>query len=125
MINTSIDRIEINGEKYIKESAVKEAAKVDGMEYCIVRTYSAGVFAGYIESRNGKEVVLRNSRRLWYWEGACSLSELAMCGTKEPQKCKFAVEVDKTILTEVIEIISVTGKAKKSIDIVQEWIYEK
>lgn len=42
--------------------------------YKIVRTYSAGVFAGEIESRNGREVVMKNARRLWYWDGAASLS---------------------------------------------------
>ena len=43
--------------------------------YKIVRTYSAGVFAGTLVSRNGKEVVLENARRLWYWAGAASLSQ--------------------------------------------------
>ena len=40
------------------------------MKYVIVRTYSAGVFAGELESRNGQEVVLRNARRIYYWSGA-------------------------------------------------------
>ena len=46
----------------------------------IVRTYSAGVFFGEIESRNGQEVVMRNARRLWYGDGAASLSQLAVVG---------------------------------------------
>ena len=46
--------------------------------YVIVRTHSAGVFAGNLLSRKGKEVVLTNARRLWYWIGAASLSELAV-----------------------------------------------
>lgn len=52
------------------------------MKYVIVRTYSAGVFAGELESRTGQEVVLRNARRIWYWVGAATLSQLAMEGTK-------------------------------------------
>mgnify|MGYP006355232579 FL=1 len=40
----------------------------------IVRTYSAGVFFGEVVKRTGKEVVMRNARRLWYWSGAASLS---------------------------------------------------
>lgn len=59
------------------------------MKYVIVRTYSAGVFAGELESRTGQEVVLRNARRIWYWSGAASLSQLAMEGTKDPANCKF------------------------------------
>jgi hypothetical protein len=90
-------------------------------DYKIVRTYSAGVFAGYIKSRNGKEVVMKDARRIWYWDGAASLSQLAMEGTKKPDKCKFPCPVNEIILTEVIEILSVTQKAKDSIDKVKVW----
>lgn len=93
----------------------------DGLEYCMVRTYSAGVFAGYVESRDGKEAVLRNARRIWKWAGAASLSQLATDGTSNPSNCKFPVAVDKVILTEVIEIIPITEKAKKSIEGVPVW----
>lgn len=112
----------INGEEYVKKSEARvEAPKLEGMEYCIVRTYSAGVFAGYIESREGKEVVMRQARRLWYWKGAASLSQLAEEGVKNPGECKFPCEVDKVILTEAIEILSVTEAAKKSIESVAIW----
>ena len=111
----------INGEKYIKKSEVAQAEKLDGMEYCIVRTYSAGVFAGYVESREGKEIVLRKARRIWSWAGAASLSQLATYGTSKPENCKFHCEVDKVILTEVIKIISITAKAQRSIQEVEIW----
>ena len=90
-------------------------------QYVIVRTYSAGVFAGNLKSRKGKEVVLENARRIWYWSGAASLSQLAMEGTKEPEKCKFPCEVREVILTEAIEILSVTTAAEKSIKGVPVW----
>jgi hypothetical protein len=89
--------------------------------YKIVRTYSAGVFAGELEFREGKEVVLKNARRLWYWEGAASLSQLAMEGVKLPNECKFPCEVEKVILTEVIEILDVTDEAKENIKNVPIW----
>lgn len=111
-----INEIEINGIPYIpKDSVAEMAPKLDGMEYCMVRTFSAGVFAGYIESRNGKEAVLRNARRIWQWAGAASLSQLATEGTNNPNNCNFPIPVDKVILTEVIEIIPITEKAQKSI----------
>ncbi|MEQ1644258.1 MAG: hypothetical protein ABL959_12495 [Pyrinomonadaceae bacterium] len=90
-------------------------------KFVICRTYSAGVFAGFLESRNGKEVVLTNARRLWRWYGAASLSQLAMEGTKQPKDCKFPVAVDRVELTEAIEILDVTPEAKKSIDEVPVW----
>jgi len=90
-------------------------------QYCMVRTYSAGVFAGTIVSRKGKEVLLKNARRIWYWTGAASLSQLAMSGTSQPEKCKFPEPVKEVLLTEVIEIIPITAMAKKSIERVAIW----
>jgi hypothetical protein len=91
------------------------------MKYVVVRTYSAGCFAGFLESRKGKEVTLRNARRLWYWEGAASLSQLAMEGVSKPQHCKFPCPVDSITLTEAIEIIDATENARKSIEEVPVW----
>ena len=117
-----LNEILISGIAYIpKDSVTSMAPVLDGMEYCMVRTYSAGVFAGYVESRNGKEAVLRNERRIWYWAGAASLTQLAVDGTSKPDACKFPCPVDKVVLTEVIEIIPITTKAKNSIDEVPIW----
>jgi len=95
--------------------------KNENNRYVIVRTYSAGVFAGELESRNNREVIMKNARRLWMWAGAASLSQLAMEGTQKPNDCKFPCEVDRIELLEVIEILDVTEKAKKSIKEVPIW----
>lgn len=122
-----METININGVEYIEKSEYdkvttgKMAKVLDGMEYCLVRTYSAGVFAGYVEKREGKEVTIRKVRRIWYWDGANSLSQLAVDGTLKPENCKFACEVDTIIVTEAIEIIPCTEKARKSIMEVEEW----
>lgn len=58
-------------------------------KYCMVRTYSAGVFAGTLAERKGKEARLTDARRIWYWRGAASLSELATKGPATPKECKF------------------------------------
>lgn len=90
-------------------------------KYVIARTYSAGVFAGSLESRNGQEVVLTDARRLWYWDGAASLSQLAVDGTSKPKTCKFPVAVPRVELLQVIEILDVTDKARASIEAVPVW----
>ena len=116
--------IEINGEKYVLASSVKTlepAQKLKGLEYKIVRTYSAGVFAGYLKSRTGKEAVVLQARKIWYWAGAASLAQLAVNGTSKPNECKFPVAVSKIELTEVIEILDCTEVARKSIDSVPIW----
>ena len=89
--------------------------------YVIVRTYSAGVFAGYLEEREGKEALISNVRRIWSWEGAASLSQLAEIGTSKPNNCKFSCEVSCILVTEVIEILLVTEIAKQSISSVKVW----
>jgi len=90
-------------------------------DYVIVRTYSAGVFAGKIKKRKGREVVMSKARRLWYWKGAATLSQLAMEGVKFPLECKFPCEVEEIILTEVIEILKTTLASEKSIKGVPVW----
>ena len=91
------------------------------LKYVMVRTHSAGVFAGELESRKGQEVALRNARRIWYWSGAASLSQLAPEGTSSPSACKFTCKVDRVELLQAIEIIDVTPKARASIEAVPEW----
>jgi hypothetical protein len=91
-------------------------------DYVIVRTYSAGVFAGILISRDGKEVMLAQARRLWHWTGAASLSQLAQSGTSKPLDCKFPEPVDSILLTEAIEILSVSKHAREIIEEVPVWI---
>jgi len=121
-----MDELTINGEVYVKKSQVSNKSEtLDGLEYKMVRTYSAGVFAGYLESEETKEgttiCVLRNARRIWSWTGAASLSELSTKGTSNPKECKFPAPVDRVKLTQVIEILDITNEAKKSIDGVKIW----
>lgn len=89
--------------------------------YCMVRTYSAGVFAGTVQSREGREVTLTDARRIWYWEGAASLSQLATEGTSKPVNCKFPAPVAEVLLTEAIEIIPISDQARESIASVKPW----
>jgi hypothetical protein len=90
-------------------------------EYVIIRAESAGVFAGYLKEKDGNEVVLNRAIRIWYWDGAASLSQLAMEGVSKPENCKFTCEVDDITILRVIEIITTTSKAKKCIQSVKIW----
>ena len=90
-------------------------------KYVLVRTQSAGVFTGYLKSRKGQEVTLTKARRLWYWDGAASLSQLSLEGVKAPQNCKFPAEVPEVLLLQAIEILPVSAKAQASIKAVPVW----
>ncbi len=115
----------VNGITYVPKSQNQIAEKVDGMGYVIIRSDRAGVFAGYLSNKmytkSGTEVTLINSRRLWYWSGAATLSQLAVDGTNNPNSCKFPCEVPKHTISGVLEIIPTTAKAQQSIKEVKIW----
>lgn len=90
-------------------------------EYYIVRSDKAGVFFGRIEERRGDEVTMTDVRKLWYWDGACAIEQLAKDGTKKPWNCKFTVTVDSMVILDVIQVIPCTKMAEKSLREVQEW----
>ena len=102
----------------MKKKAKKSQTK---KPYVIVRTYSAGVFAGFLTSKKGQEVELTTARRLWYWKGAASLSQLAQSGTSCPNECKFPEPVSRVTLLQAIELLDVTPEAQKSIEAVPVW----
>lgn len=88
----------------------------------IIRGNNSGVEFGTLKEWDGGSVVkLANARRLWYWDGAASLSQLAMEGVKNPDNCKFTVYVDSIVVTDVIEIIPCTEEAITNIESVQVW----
>jgi len=94
--------------------------------YVIVRTENAGCFAGTTTDNLAdsldpyNRIVLGDARRLWYWAGAASLSQLAAVGSSRPDACKFAAPVT-VLLTEVIEVIEMTDVAWKALEQVPVW----
>ena len=72
--------------------------------FVVVRTYSAGVHCGVLESRRGREVTLSNARRVWRWRGANTLNELALRGADEAYT-RISEPVSSNTLTEAIEVI--------------------
>lgn len=89
----------------------------------IIRANRAGVFYGVLAEKNGQEVKLTDCRRLWFWSGAASLSQLAVDGVANPRNCKFTVTVKEIVILDVIEIIPCTEEAIKSIEGTREWRY--
>lgn len=87
----------------------------------IVRGQASGVFFGVLAEKNGQEVKLSKCRRLWFWSGAASLSQLAVDGVANPQSCKFTVTVSEIAILDAIEIIPCEDKAIKSIEDTREW----
>lgn len=116
VLNTPSRRVVVGELKARKPPKPKKSLK-----YVIVRTCSAGVFAGELHSRTGQEVVLLNARRLWRWSGAASLSQMAVEGTSRPSDCKFPVAVPRVELLDAIEILDVTEAGRRSIEGFPVW----
>ena len=89
--------------------------------YYIIRGDRSGVFFGQIAGRNGQEVELRNVRKLWYWNGACSVEQLAVDGVANPRDCKFTVFVPEMVVTDAIQILPCSDKSAKILGEVKAW----
>ena len=87
----------------------------------IIRGDRSGVEFGTLVEYKGSEVTLHNARRIWYWDGAATLSQLAKDGTKKPENCRFTVYVDSITILDAVEIIPCTNEAIKSIEEVKVW----
>lgn len=92
-------------------------------KYFIVRANRAGVFFGKIKERNHDEVTMTNVRKLFYWDGACAVEELAMNGTKKPNNCKVTIEIPEMVIADPIQVIPCTDEAVESINGVKVWKY--
>lgn len=117
------DEITIDGITYIPKSAL--AMYESGLKPVLVRSYAAGVHFGLLKSEkfteSGKVVVLVNTRRVWYWDGAASLSQMAAEGVKNPENCKFSVPLEENEIVNVIETIPLTDKAFSNLKNVPVW----
>lgn len=113
----------IETEEVVNPVLIKNLKEEINMEnkYYIIRGDRSGVFFGQIAGRNGQEVELRNVRKLWYWEGACAVEQLAVDGVTNPRSCKFTVVVPGMVVTDAIQILPCSDKAEKILGEVKAW----
>ena len=90
-------------------------------QYYIIRCNEAGVFFGHVKERRGSEADLTDVRRIYYWDGAASLSQLAVEGVTNPRACRFTVTVPSMTVLNIIELIPCTDAAVKNILEVPVW----
>ena len=89
--------------------------------YIIARNSNRDVFAGVLESRCGNEATLTNARRLWYWKGVATLSQVAEEGLKCPAECKVPRAVSRVSMLAVVEILLCSEQGRASIEAVPVW----
>ena len=120
------DTMMIDDVKYVREDKAKEKApELDGLDRCVIRTYSSGIFVGYVAEQkaelNGVNITLKQSKRIHYWDGACSLTQLAIDGTKAPANCRITEAIESQFIANVIEMLPMTKEASVIIDGVKPW----
>ena len=114
--------IVIDGIKFVPESSgINGIEDEKGNRLVVIRSYSAGVHFGYLKEKTTTEVTLLNSRRIWAWVGAASLSQLSQEGVLKPNDCKIAMIVPEITINGWIEIIPASEKCLQSISGVKEW----
>lgn len=87
----------------------------------IIRCERAGVFYAFLAGRRGSEADLVDARRIHYWDGAASLSQMAVDGIGKPDQSRVTVTVPSMTVLGVIEVIPCSDKACASIDAVEDW----
>jgi hypothetical protein len=117
--------ITINGDVYVLKESLSKKEPESGLQCVLIRAKYAGVHFGYLKTSeftlSGKVVVLVSTRRVWYWDGAASLSQMALDGVSKPDKCKFSVQLETNEIVDVIETIPLTEKAKDNLYKVAVW----
>lgn len=90
---------------------------------CIVRCNNAGVFFGTVKEiskdANGINVLMSNVRKIWYWDGACAVEQLAVNGCNN--KSKITIMVEEMELMSAVQIIPCTEDAIKNLEGHKEW----
>jgi len=94
------------------------------MPCILVKTSQGNIHIGYLKERNGDTVILTEARRLWYWNGAAGVNQIASEGLKFPEKCKVPCPVEIELLG-IIEILPVTNKSKAVLDSIKVWRVDK
>ncbi len=116
MSDNKPDSLTIDDVRYVREDSISQKAKgCDGLPVVIVRSPTAGVFIGSLISQIERVVKLGNCRRLWYWDGAFTLSQMAVSGVSKPKTCKFSCVVDEHLILDACEVLQVTKKASDCI----------
>lgn len=97
-------------------------------EYCIIRSYGAGVFFGCVgQIEDNYAVKLSGARRIHYWDDhtAASCSDLALYGITEKssssKNSRVCAEIDEHIVLQVVEIIKCSKAAIKNIKSFRVW----
>lgn len=119
---TTIETIKINEVEYVrKDQMCCDVQDTNGLPLVMIRSDRAGVFYGFLKSKTETTATLIKAKRVYYWSGAATLSQLSQSGTSKPNDCKIPEAISEITVTGVIEFINMTNVAFKSLESVKQW----
>lgn len=117
-----LNEIEINGVAYVRKGSQSvPAVSLDGLPCVIVAAGIGGIHFGFLKSRTGAEVTLVQARRIQYWQGAASITEIANRGVSKPNDCRFSAPAAEITLLNAVEILPVSTSAQANLNAVPVW----
>lgn len=103
----------IDDVKYVRADSVSsEPKKLDGMDYCIVRSKDQGVMCGYVESINGRTVKLHQARQIYRYDSTFVLPDVAEHGMRNVEKAQLSVAMSQpAFMLEACGVLTCTNIA--------------
>lgn len=90
-------------------------------DICIFRGEKSGVFYGELVRQHGTMAQIKNCRKIFYWEGANCLEQVAREGVRSPDDCKITMVVDTIEIFDLCQLLRCSDQAIECIDAIKEW----
>ena len=87
----------------------------------IVRGDRSGVFFGTVLDHDKQQVVLKDCRRIYSWQGALETNEIAVVGVLDNENTKITRTVDEILINDCIQMQICTNKAIEILESVKVW----
>lgn len=87
----------------------------------IARIDRAGVFHGTLYNKDGETTTMTDVRRIYYWQGALSVTDMSVTGVTSGSKISLPAKRVEFETAKVIELIECTDEASKSIEEIEPW----
>lgn len=107
------ETIMFDNTKYVRTDAQSTPAAGPRGPLVLIRSRDSGVHVGELLGREGTEVRLANARRIWYWKGAFTLSEVSQNGVAVGSR--ISIPIPEITVLGVCEVIQVSTKAVPSL----------
>ena len=87
----------------------------------IARIERAGVFHGVLDYKDAEITRMTHVRRIYYWQGALSVTDMAVNGISAASKVTVPASVVEFDTPQVVELIECSNEASQVIENITPW----